>query len=456
MDNRYDKLYKKAQAYGQEQILKLYPFLSKTSKSKMLDQMEQLDFAELHELFHHMEQPLVSTYDITPIDAYDSEDYSEEERKQLTQTGWDRLRQGKVAALVVAGGQGSRLGHEGPKGTYNIGLQSGKSLFQLQAERLLNLSRRAGQFIPWYIMTSPENHQETVRYFHASEYFGYAPDDIFFFRQNVLPALDSLGRVLLSAKDEIGLSPIGNGDVFASMKQSGALDDLKRRRVEWLFYYNVDNALIRVADPLFVGAAAHCNHPIATKVVEKAYPEENVGILCLKGDRPAVVEYIDVPKELMYETDSSGHLKYGLGNLSIHLFRTDFIERYADTHIPYHAAHKTVKYIDDQGNTVQPTSPNAFKFEKFIFDFFPLAERMTVLKVRRDEEFAPVKNKEGKDSPATARRLVQDLYKRWLLEAGAAPSVLEGRDIEISPLISYAGEGLTPEVVKALLDTQYN
>ncbi|KRF13621.1 UTP--glucose-1-phosphate uridylyltransferase [Paenibacillus sp. Soil787] len=456
MDKRYDELYKKAQACGQEHILRLYPSLSEASKSKLLDQIEQLDFAALRELFHHTKQPSVSTDGISPMEAYDSEDYSEEERKQLTETGWDRLRQGKVAALVVAGGQGSRLGNEGPKGTYNIGLPSGKSLFQLQAERLLNLSRRAGRSIPWYIMTSPENHQETVRYFQASLYFGYAPDDIFFFRQNVLPALDSVGRVLLSAKDEIGLTPSGNGDVFASMKRSGALDDLKRRGVEWLFYYNVDNALIRVADPLFVGAAAHHNHPIATKVAEKAYPEEKVGILCLKDGRPAVVEYMDLPKELMYETDSSGHLTYGLGNLSIHLFRTDFIERHADTNIPYHAAHKAVKYIDDQGHPVQPASPNAFKFEKFIFDFFPLDERMTVLKIRREEEFAPIKNKEGKDSPATARRLVQDLYKRWLLEAGAAPSVLEGRDIEISPLVSYAGEGLTPEVLKALLDAQFN
>lgn len=452
MDNRYDQLYKNAQAYGQEHLLKFYPSLSEASKGKLLDQIEKLDFAALRELFRHTKQPLVSIGGISPIETYDSEDYSGEVRKHLTETGWDRLRQGKVAALVVAGGQGSRLGHEGPKGTYNIGLPSGKSLFQLQAERLLNLSRRAGRSIPWYIMTSPENHQETIRYFKASEYFGYIPEDIFFFCQNVLPALDSVGRVLLSAKDEIGLNPCGNGDVFASMKRSGVLDDLKLRGVEWLFYYNVDNALIRVVDPLFVGVAAYHNHPIATKVAEKAYPEEKVGILCLKNGRPAVLEYTDVPKELMSATDSSGHLTYGLANLSIHLFRTDFIERYANTNIPYHVAHKTIKYIDDQGHPVQPALPNAFKFEKFIFDFFPFAECMTVLKIRREEEFAPVKNKDGKDSPATARRLVQELYKRWLLEAGVAPSVLDGRDMDISPLVSYAGEGLTPEVLKALLD----
>lgn len=451
MDKRYDELYKKALAYGQEHILRYYPSLSKASKNKLLDMMEQLDYAALRELFHHTKQPSISTDFISPMEAYNLNDYSEDEQKQMTEIGWDRLRQGKVAALVVAGGQGSRLDHEGPKGTYNIGLPSGKSLFQLQAERLLNLSRRAGRSVPWYIMTSPENHQDTVRYFQASEYFGYASEDIFFFQQNVLPALDSEGRILLSAKDEISLTPSGNGDVFASMKQSGALDDLKRRGVEWLFYYNVDNALIRVADPLFVGAAAHYNYPIATKVAEKAYPEEKVGILCLKDGRPAVVEYMDVPHELMYETNSSGRLTYGLANLSIHLFRTDFIERHADTNIPYRAANKAVKFMDDQGQLVHPATPNAFKFEKFIFDFFPLAEHMLVLKIRREEEFAPVKNKEGEDSPATARTLVQELYKRWLLEAGAAPSVLKGRDIEISPLVSYAGEGLTPEVLKAHL-----
>nr|WP_240159715.1 UDPGP type 1 family protein [Paenibacillus aceris] len=390
------------------------------------------------------------------MEVYDSEDYSEEVRKKITENGWERLRQGKVAALVVAGGHGSRLEHEGPKGTYNIGLPSGKSLFQLQAERLLNLSRKAGRFIPWYIMTSPENHQDTVRYFQESEYFGYAMDDIFFFRQNVLPSLDSDGHILLSAKDEIALTPSGNGDCFASMKRSGALDDLNRRGVEWLFYYNVDNALIRVADPFFIGAAVHHNYPIATKVAEKSYPEEKVGILCMKDGRPAVMEYMDVPSELLYETDSSGNLTYGLANLSIHLFRTDFIEQYADTNIPYHAANKAVKYIDDQGHLIHPASPNAFKFEKFIFDFFPLVESMMVLKIRREEEFAPVKNKEGKDSPATARSLMQDLYKKWLINAGVDRSALEGRDIEISPLVSYAGEGLTPEVLKTLYDEQCN
>lgn len=452
MDNRYEELYKKAQAYGQEHLLKHYSSLSEDSKNKLLDEMEQLNFAALSELFHLTNQPAVSTDFISPMKAYDSEGYNEEEREKLTESGWNLLRQGKVAALVVAGGHGSRLEHDGPKGTYNIGLPAGKSLFQLQAERLLNLSLRAGRSIPWYIMTSPENHQDTVQYFQASEYFGYASDDICFFRQNVLPALDSEGHILLSAKDEIGLTPSGNGDCFASMKQSGALDDLKRRGVEWLFYYNVDNALIRVADPFFIGAAAYHNYPIATKVAEKSYPEEKVGMLCMKGGRPAVIEYMDVPEELMYEKDSSGRLTYGLANLSIHLFRTDFIEQHADTNIPYHAAHKAVKYIDDQGHPVHPESPNAFKFEKFIFDFFPLAEHMMVLKIRKEEEFAPVKNKEGNDSPETARSLMQDLYKRWLLRAGVDPSALEGRDIEISPLVSYAGEGLTSEVLKALIE----
>jgi len=453
VDNRYDKLYKNAQAYGQEHLLKFYPSLTEASKRKLLDQIEELNYDALRELFHHTKQPSVSIDGISPIEAYDSEDYSEEERKQLTEIGWDRLRQGKVAALVVAGGQGSRLGHEGPKGTYNIGLPSGKSLFQLQAERLLNLSRRAGRSIPWYVMTSPENHQDTMQYFQVSEYFGYIPEDIVFFCQNVLPALDSEGRVLLSNKDEIGVTPSGNGDVFASMKRAGILEDFKRRGVEWLFYYNVDNALIRVADPICVGAAVYHNHPIATKVAEKAYPEEKVGCLCLKDGRPTVLEYTDIPKEIMFANDSSGHLTYGLANLSIHLFRTDFIEQYANTNIPYHAAHKAVNYIDDQGHLVQPASANAYKFEKFIFDFFPLAERMTVLKIRREEEFAPVKNKEGKDSPATARQLVQELHNQWLQEAGVSPSDLEGRNIEISPLLSYAGEGLTSEVLEILLDT---
>jgi UDP-N-acetylglucosamine pyrophosphorylase len=455
VDPLYKQLSERASSYGQEHLLRYYESLSESSKAKLLQQIGQLDFAAIAGLLQHAREAANSDIAISdaisPIEAYDSSASSEQERELFTRKGWEMLRHGKVGAFVVAGGQGSRLGHEGPKGTYDIGLPSGKSLFQLQAERLLNLSRRAGRTIPWYVMTSPDNHRETVQFFKSSGYFGYAEDAIFFFRQNVMPALDSDGRIVLSAKDEIAMAPSGNGDAFRSAKQSGALADMRRRGVEWVFYYNVDNALIQIADPLFVGIAAHYNHPVATKVAEKSHPEEKVGILCLRDGRPAVVEYTEVPKKLMVETDGNGRLVYGLGNLSIHLFRADFMEEHADADIAYHAAHKKIKSINDEGEPVIPERPNAYKFERFIFDFFPLVDRMTVLNIRREEEFAPVKNKEGEDSPETARRLLFNLYRKWLEQAGVPPHRLKGRDIEISPLVSCGGEGLTLSVCESLL-----
>ncbi|TVY05511.1 UTP--glucose-1-phosphate uridylyltransferase [Paenibacillus cremeus] len=466
MQTNYEQAAALVKQYGQEHLLQFYPELSEEAKEQLLDQIVKLPF----ELLQELSQPdpaevkgasasasastsasTSASASLEPVPAHDWDTFDAQEQAFFAEKGWDMLRRGKVGALVVAGGQGSRLGHEGPKGTFDIGLPSGKSLFQLQAERLLNLGGQAGRPIPWYIMTSPENHEETVQFFRVADFFGYAEDDCFFFQQRVMPAIDTEGRILLADKGEIGFAPSGNGECFAALQQSGALRDMKQRGVEWLFYYNVDNALIKVADPLFVGVAAHYDYPIATKTVEKAYPEEKVGILCLKGGRPAVVEYTDVPEEVMQLREPDGRLTYGLGNISIHLFRRDFIEQQAETGVPYHKAHKKIKYIDNSGDLVQPEAPNAYKFERFIFDFFPLAEQMTVLNMKREEEFAPVKNKEGVDSPATARELVLELHRQWLLAAGVSPEALAGRQVEISPLVSYAGEGLSrPETLRSL------
>ncbi|MCZ8517390.1 UDPGP type 1 family protein [Paenibacillus filicis] len=441
------KLLGQLRHFRQEHVLRFYDVLPKDSRERLLEQLKKLDFTAIDELYRTARRKAAVPRRISPLAAIDWDAYSKEEQAQFAETGWELLRQGKIGALVVAGGQGSRLGHDGPKGTYDIGLPSGKSLFQLQAERLLRLSRLSGRSLPWYIMTSPDNHRETERFFKNYGYFGYPEDEVILFQQADLPALDMEGRLLLAEKDELRLAPSGNGEVFTSMKRTGALDDLKRRGIRWLFYYNVDNALIKIADPLFLGVVASFGHPIATKAVDKASPDEKVGTLCLQDGRPAVVEYTDIPEELKYERDATGRLAYGLGSISIHLFRTDFIERYADTPIPYHAAHKKISFFDDQGSLHAPAQPNAYKFERFIFDYFPLAEAMTVLKMRREDEFAPVKNKEGEDSPATARRLVLEQHRRWLLQAGVPSRELEGREAEISPLLSYAGEGLTPEAL---------
>ncbi|MFH5182870.1 UTP--glucose-1-phosphate uridylyltransferase [Paenibacillus sp. TAB 01] len=440
-------------AYGQEQLLRFYDELPMDLQEKLLDQIFQIDLKQIDSIRNSTSAAIEAELegsDFSPIPGYSWDDFTNEAKVQYEQKGWELLQAGRVGAIVVAGGQGSRLGYDGPKGTYDIGLPSGKSLFQLQAERLLNISKRAGAAIPWYIMTSPENDEETRHFFEHANYFGMDPADCFFFQQGVMPVLDDNGKILLSGKGEISLAPSGNGDCFAALERSGALKDMKRRGLAWLFYYNVDNALVKVADPCFVGLAACHNHPVAAKALDKSSPEEQVGVLCLKSGRPAVVEYTVIPEQMKNERDEKGKLVYGLGSISMQLFRFDFIEKFAKIDLPYAMAHKKIPFIDPSGKRINPDTPNAFKFERFIFDYFPLAEQITALKVKREEEFAPVKNKEGVDSPATARQMILSLHRSWLLAAGVPCERLKDREIEISPLLSYAGENLSEEVIDSL------
>lgn len=409
-------------AYKQEHVLTVLRQLPQAAKEKLAAQIAQIDFETLFKsIDKYTRLPVSIKEPIKPISFEDWEDYEEREQAAYTERGWELLRAGRIGAIVVAGGQGSRLGHDGPKGTLDIGLPSRKSLFQLQAERLLYLSEKAGKAIPWYIMTSPDNHEATEAFFRSAAYFGYSAKDCFFFQQNTMPALDLNGKLLLSAEGMVQLAPSGNGECFAALKRSGAIADMKERGLEWLFYYNVDNALIKVADPAFIGVAALHNNPIATKVIEKTDAEEKIGIFCLKNGRPAVLEYTEIPDDIKAKRTKDGRLFYNLGHISIHLFKLDFIEEHADAALPYHVATKKMNVWDERGRLIKPAEPNAYKLERFIFDFFPLASQLTVLKARRQEEFAPVKNKTGEDSPQSARKLVMELHKRRLRDRNPDP-----------------------------------
>jgi UDP-N-acetylglucosamine/UDP-N-acetylgalactosamine diphosphorylase len=343
------------------------------------------------------------------------------------------------------------LGHSGPKGTFDLGLPSQKSLFQLQAERLLNLARRTGQTIPWYIMTSAENYRETTEFLQAHSNFGYHSADLFFFQQDQLPVIDAAGKILLAAPGKISLGPNGNGGCFLALEKSGALADMERRGVEWVFLYGIDNALVRICDPGFIGYTAANQFPSASKVVAKTAPQESVGVLCYRNGRPAIIEYTEMPSELTEQRDSAGNLLYGNANIVTHLFRRDFLAQNAGSNLPYHVAHKKIATIDADGNPVKPEQPNAYKFELFMFDIFPLLDDMAALQVKREEEFAPVKNKAGNDSPETARQLLFQLHQQWLRNAGVAPELLQDRNIEISPLLSFAGEGLDKTKIEKFL-----
>ncbi len=350
------------------------------------------------------------------------------------ETGEILLGKGQVAAFLVAGGQGSRLGFDGPKGMFDIGLPSHKSLFQLQAERLLNLAARVEHPIPWCIMTSPLNHEATVNFFTEHDFFGYARENIRFFEQGTICALDPEGKAIVDENNRLALVPDGNGGCFRALSQSGTLAWLVEKGVQYVFLYSVDNALCRICDPAFIGAlAAEGRSLSASKVVHKAGAQEKVGIFALQNNKPGVVEYSDLPENYRDMTNPDGSLTFDGGNIAIHLFKIAGLRKLQTSRLPWHTARKTVCGIE-----------KCWKFEQFLFDAFPLLGTMMPFGVLREEEFSPVKNAEGNDSPKTAREMIGRLHREWLRKAHVAidPKKL----YEIPPTISYAGEGLKQSV----------
>lgn len=347
------------------------------------------------------------------------------------ETGEILLGKGQVAAFLVAGGQGSRLGFNGPKGMFDIGLPSHKSLFQLQAERLQNLAAQVGHAIPWCIMTSPLNHEATVSFFREHDYFGMNKDDIRFFEQGTICALNPNGKAVVDENNRLALVPDGNGGCFRALSQSGTLAWLVERGVQYVFLYSVDNALCRICDPAFVGALAADGRAVsASKVVAKAGPGEKVGIFAFQNNKPGVVEYSDLPENLRDMTNADGSLTYDGGNIAVHLFKISGLRKLQTGKLPWHTARKTVCGIE-----------KCFKFEQFLFDAFPLLGSMLPFGVIREEEFSPVKNAEGNDSPKTAREMIGKLHREWLRKAHV--EIDPHKLYEVSPTLSYAGEGLS-------------
>jgi len=376
---------------------------------------------------------------------------SDDPRREMWMlAGEEILRHGQAAAFLVAGGQGSRLGFDGPKGAFDIGLPSHKSIFQLQAERLLHLEQRFGKPVPWCIMTSPLNHADTQAHFEEHGYFGLQRDWVRFFPQGMICALDTQGHALRESSSRLALVPDGNGGCFRALAQSGALDWLSSLGIRFVFLYGVDNILAKVCDPLFLGAlASNGQLPSASKVVHKRSANEKVGIFALRDGKPGVIEYSDLPDSLRELRNPDGSLTYDGGNIATHLFRIEALRKLQNQPLPWHAAFKKVAYYDETGKTIQPEAPNAWKFEQFLFDAFPILGAMLPLGVSREEEFAPVKNASGDDSPESARRMLGTLHRDWLKAAGVP--VRSDRLYEISPLLSYAGEGLSTEVFIAEL-----
>ena len=403
---------KKLKKYSQEHLLNNFKNLSEEKQKRLLEQIKNIDFDLIKSLYDTTQNITTEIQDdqIKPIDFFDKEKLYDDYKK-YKEIGEKAIRTKKLAAVTMAGGQGTRLGHDGPKGTYDIGLESHKSLFELLSDGLKEQGKKYGVIIPWFIMTSRENNDATVDFFAKHRYFGYEKDkNIFFFKQGELPMIDTEGKILIGEDGLIKEAANGHGGIYEALVKNGMTKKMRELGVEWVFIGGVDNCLVKMVDPVLMGIAIDKNVTAAGKSVVKANPQEKVGVFCKRNGRPSVVEYTEIPKEMSEATDENGNLIYGESHILCNLFNIDAIERMGSKPLPYHIAFKKATYIDKDGNKVVPDGPNAYKFEAFLFDAFGELDDMAILRVKREEEFAPVKNATGTDSPETARELYRKFY----------------------------------------------
>lgn len=445
----------KLQAIGQAQVLRFYDRLDPAGQRKLGAQLEALDLDDIGQLVEsHVKHKAAIDLprDIQPVQAYPRQPdaarrklYEDAERR-----GHQLLREGKIGAFLVAGGQGTRLGYDGPKGEYPVTPIKSKPLFQVFAEQLLAYDRDHGdRTIPWYIMTSDINDGPTREFFKNNAYFGYDPKAIFFFQQGMMPAFSMDGQMLLADKGSLALSPDGHGGSLRALHRSGALADMRRRGVEHLSYFQVDNPLVHTIDPLFLGLHDLTGSEMSSKTIPKANALEKVGNFVVGDGKLQVIEYSDLPESLAVQTSPDGSLRFNAGSIAIHALRVSFIERLNASgrlELPWHRAEKKVPYVDASGKEIKPDKPNAVKLEQFVFDAIPLAKNAIVYTTDRAEEFSPVKNAEGVDSPATSRRDQIRRAARWLRDSGVEVATQDDGEvaavIEISPLYATSAAQL--------------
>jgi UDP-N-acetylglucosamine/UDP-N-acetylgalactosamine diphosphorylase len=442
-------------AHGQEHLVGFWSQLDGRQREALAAQIRGLDLELIDRLYGH------------PQDQVDVRQLAERAapppsfklgagaggiQPQAAQArGAEALRAGRVGAMLVAGGQGTRLGFDHPKGMFPIGPISQKPLFQIHVEKILAASRRYGVRIPLYLMTSPATHHETLEFFAANDRFGLPEEDLFVFCQGTMPAVDAAtGKILLAAPDQIALSPDGHGGMLAAFHRSGGLRDARDRGIRHLFYFQVDNPLVDICSPEFLGYHLLAHSEMTSQVVRKQEPLEKVGNVVRVDGRLRVIEYSDLPDDVARRRGPDGSLDIWAGSIAVHVLETAFLgAMVSDAHgLPFHYARKKVAHVDPSGNQVQPKEPNAIKFERFIFDLMPSANGAVVVEVDPAEHFAPLKNAPGeaKDTPEAVRAQMIALHSRWLRDAGVA--VGDGVPVEISPLYALDAEELAQRVAK--------
>ena len=451
---------------GQEHLLRWWNDLDDRSRDRLAAEVETIDLAEVDALFRQLvkEDSAPSAGRVGPVevDRLPRTDGERVARRHVAAVGEKALAAGEVAVVIVAGGSGTRLGFDGPKGTYPIAPVSAASLFQIHAEKVVALSRRHGRMIPLYIMTSPENYGVTARFFEEHGNFGLA--HVRFFVQGQMPAVDrESGKILLAEKGRVALSPDGHGGTLYALASPGkspvgsCLEEMRELGVRTLFYFQVDNPMVKIADPAFLGLHRQADAEMSFKVIEKMAPDEKLGVVVRLDGKPQVIEYSDLPAELAELREPDGGLQLWAGSIAVHALERSFVERLVrgDSRLPFHRAIKKVAFVDDNGEVARPDTPNAVKFERFIFDALPMAERFALVETDRTVEFEPLKNATGPDSPATVRQRMSDRFADWLEAAGAK---VERRSdgsvpfgIEISPLYALDAAELKAKLPPGLV-----
>jgi UDP-N-acetylglucosamine/UDP-N-acetylgalactosamine diphosphorylase len=434
-----NKLRSELEEFGQLHLIAFRDRLTDIQRNRLDNQLRSIDYAQIAKLYRgHDESPDWGELakHAAPPPAIELGQTTSEATAAARKRGEDALRSGKVAMILVAGGQGTRLGFDLPKGMFRIGPLSGRTLFEMHVDRLRAMMKRYHVSIPLYIMTSPATDSKTRMFFSENDGFGLGSDQLQIFCQGTMPAIDeATGKILLSAPDEVALSPDGHGGMLQALSTCGCLEDAADRGIEHFFYGQVDNPLVEICDPVLVGHHLVAQSDMTTQVVRKQTPLERVGNVVSIDGRVQIIEYSDLPESIAKQTHADGTLKLWAGNIAVHVFRLRFLERVQRSAkgISFHRARKAVPFIDQSGKRVEPKSPNAIKFERFIFDLLPMADNALVSEGEASRVFAPVKNADGAatDTPTATRKAISKLHRSWLEDAGA--TVEDDVIVEIHP-----------------------
>lgn len=400
----YNQALEKLAVYDQTHLLKYYGELDDGRQKELLEQIDGTDFSVVKNLNHR--ESGTERGKITPIVSMEIDEI-EKKRPYFEDLGLSAIQKQKVGAVLLAGGMGTRLGSDEPKGVYNIGLTKDLYIFECLINNLLDVVKKADAWVPLFIMTSDKNHERTTEFFKEHDFFGYRKDMVWFFKQEMAPAVDFEGKVFLETKSKISTSPNGNGGWFVSLARNGLVDKIHEIGIEWLNIFAVDNVLQKIADPVFIGASIDSAVEVGAKVVRKAAPDEKVGVMCLEDGRPSIVEYYELTEQMKEERNEKGEYAYNFGVILNYLFSVSALERIMSRKLCLHIVEKKINYLDENGNEIKPQEPNGYKFEQLVLDMIHELESCLPFEVVREKEFAPIKNATGVDSVETARELLK-------------------------------------------------